>query len=130
MPPGKNHLVAAQGGEAATKMCHGHLGRAPSRAGRPWHIAGRTLFGPTHGGEIFAKKTRIYGIAMQTPAFEVCGSSLRSSIFGEKNRGSQQRRSALRSLLPFAFWLLIFFSGSAAPPFGVDPWRYVSVLFS
>jgi len=65
MPPGKNHLVAAQGGEAATKMCHGHLGRAPSRAGRPWHIAGRTLFGPTHCREVLAKKTRIYGIAMQ-----------------------------------------------------------------
>ena len=29
----------AQRGEAATKMCHGHLGRAPSRAGRPWHAA-------------------------------------------------------------------------------------------
>jgi hypothetical protein len=53
-----------QGGRAATKMCHGHLGRAPSRAGRPWHLAGRTLFGPTHDGEILAKKTRIYGIAV------------------------------------------------------------------
>ena len=30
-------------------MCHGHLGRAPSRAGRAWHIGGRTLFGPTQG---------------------------------------------------------------------------------
>src|SRR5208282_4675102 len=37
-------------------MCHGHLGRAPSRAGRPWHAAGRTLFCPAHGGKILAKE--------------------------------------------------------------------------
>ena len=31
--------IAMQRGRAATKMCHGHLGRAPSRAGRPWPSA-------------------------------------------------------------------------------------------
>jgi hypothetical protein len=38
-----------QAGSAPAKMCHGHLGRAPSRAGRAWHIGGRTLFGSSQG---------------------------------------------------------------------------------
>jgi hypothetical protein len=65
---------------------------------------------------MFAKKTRIYGIALQTSAFEVCGSSVGNTINFEygrmrraafiarlhsfnlriKNRGPQKRRSALQ----------------------------------